>query len=361
MVDAIAGTGPGPTTRVTPTAGRPLRIGILGAARIADEGIIEPARLLGHDVVAVAARDRDRAAVFAAERGIATVHDSYADLVADPQVDLVYDALVNSLHTTWNVAALQAGRHVLSEKPMAGSAAEARLVRTAAERSRGRIVEGFHYLYHPVNVALRELVVAGDLGEVRRVELVLATPAPPSSDPRWSLELGGGATMDLGCYVLSAARHVGRWLGQSLEVVSAQAAVRSPGLDARMQVELAYSDGVPCSARWDMTAQERSMTWTVVGSTATATSPAFAVPSLDPRLLITRHGKVVERQLGGESSYTYQLADVARSLTDGSPFLVDVDDAVANAELIDACYLASGLRPRESDQVAAAGPRPGGP
>jgi predicted dehydrogenase len=226
---------------------------------------------------------------------------------------------------------------------MAGNATEARLVQTAARASSGRIVEGFHYLHHPVNVALRELVVGGELGDVQRVELVLATPAPASSDPRWSLELGGGATMDLGCYVLSAARHVGRWIGQSPEVLSAEVELRAPGLDAAMAVELAYPGGVLCSARWDMAAPERKMTWTVVGSAATATSPAFAVPALDPRLIVTRNGKTEEQRLGAESSYTYQLAAVAQSLQDGGPLLVDVDDAVANAELTDACYRASGL------------------
>ncbi len=77
---------------------KPLRIGILGAARIADDGIVEPARVLGHELVAVAARDRGRAEAFAAARGIPTVYDSYADVIADPDVDVVYNALVNSLH-----------------------------------------------------------------------------------------------------------------------------------------------------------------------------------------------------------------------------------------------------------------------
>jgi predicted dehydrogenase len=102
----------------------PLRIGILGAARIADEGIIGPARTLGHQVAAVAARDRTRAEAFAAMQGIATVHDTYADLIADPGVDLVYNALVNSLHARWNIAALQAGKHVLSEKPLTSNAGQ---------------------------------------------------------------------------------------------------------------------------------------------------------------------------------------------------------------------------------------------
>jgi predicted dehydrogenase len=102
--------------------------------------------------VAVAARDRTRAEAFAAERGIAQVHDTYADVIADPDVDLVYNALVNSLHAQWNIAALQAGKHVLSEKPLTSNAEQARAVQSAAQASSGRIAEGFHYLHHPVNV-----------------------------------------------------------------------------------------------------------------------------------------------------------------------------------------------------------------
>jgi predicted dehydrogenase len=157
----------------------PLRIRVLGAARIADEGIVDPARALGHDVVAVAARDRGRAEAFARPRGIEVVHDTYADVVHDPRVDLVYNALVNSEHTRWNLAALAAGKHVLSEKPLAPTAAEAREVPAASAETGARVLEGFHYLHHPVSRRLRELVETGALGDLERVDIVLDTPPPP--------------------------------------------------------------------------------------------------------------------------------------------------------------------------------------
>jgi hypothetical protein len=94
----------------------PLRIGILGAARIADEGIVDPARALGHRVVAVAARERSRAEAFARASGVERALDTYVELIEDPEVDVVYNALVNSLHAPWNSSALQAGKQVLSEK-----------------------------------------------------------------------------------------------------------------------------------------------------------------------------------------------------------------------------------------------------
>ncbi len=324
----------------------PLHIGILGAARIADEGIVAPARTLGHELVAVAARDRARAEAFAAERGIATVHDSYAGVIADPGVDLVYNALVNSLHARWNIAALQAGRHVLCEKPLTSNAGQARAVRTAALASPGQIAEGLHYRHHPVNLRLRELVTSGALGGIRRVDLVLAIPAPPESDPRWSPELAGGATMDLGCYVLDAARQLGEWIGAAPQIVTADATLRAPGVDASMRVELAYPGGVRGYCTWDMDAAERVMTWTVAGTEGTATSPAFAVPHMDNRLVVTRNGEVSQEVLGDQTSYTYQLARLAGALRGGQPVPAGIDESVANAELVDECYRRAGLSPR---------------
>ncbi len=324
----------------------PLRIGILGAARIADEGIVAPARTLGHELVAVAARDRARAEAFAAERGIARVHDTYAGVIADPDVDLVYNALVNSLHAQWNIAALEAGKNVLSEKPLTSNAQEARAVRAAARASSGRIAEGFHYLHHPVNLRLRELVTSGALGDIRSVDLVLATPAPPEADPRWSRELAGGATMDLGCYVLDAARQLGVWIGAAPQIVTADATLRAPEVDASMRVELAYPAGVTGHCVWDMDAGQRTMTWSVTGTEGVATSPAFAVPHMDNRLVVTRDGRTSQEVLGDQTSYTCQLARLADARQGGQPFPAGIDGSVANAELIDECYCRAGLSPR---------------
>lgn len=128
----------------------PLRIGILGAARIAERALVTPALAGGHRLVAVAARDRDRARAFADAHGVERVVDSYAALLADPEVEVVYNPLANGLHGPWNLAALNAGKHVLSEKPSASNAEEAAEVRDAAEKSGTVFMEAFHYLFHPV-------------------------------------------------------------------------------------------------------------------------------------------------------------------------------------------------------------------
>jgi predicted dehydrogenase len=152
--------------------------------------------------------------------------------------------------------------------------------------------------------------------------------------------------MDLGCYVLSAARQLGRWLGEAPSVASAKATLNKPDVDSAMWVELAYPGGFQGGLHWDMNAADRAMVWTVEGTAGTAVVPAFAVPHMDNRILITNDGDTVEHTLGDQTSYTYQLAALADTLQTGVEFLIDVQDSVANAELIDEVYRAAGLAPR---------------
>src|SRR3954451_13700611 len=145
---------------MTPTTA-PLRLGILGAARIAPNALIRPARHVADaEVVAVAARDRDKAPRFAKKRAIATVLGSYEALLAHPNVDAVYKPLPNGLHGKWTRAALAAGKHVLCEKPFTASGDEAAEVAAVAASSGRVVMEAFHYRYHPLAARVRELLDA---------------------------------------------------------------------------------------------------------------------------------------------------------------------------------------------------------
>src|SRR5947209_5075309 len=178
-----------------------LRIGCLGAARIAPAALSKPAR--GDDEVeatAVAARDASRARAFAAKHGVPVVHDSYEALLADPDVDAIYNPLPNGLHGLWTLRALEAGKHVLCEKPFTANAAEAVLVADAAKASGLMVMEAFHWRYHPMAARMLEVIASGDLGDVRRVEAALCFPLPLFNDIRYQLDLAGGALMDAGCY-----------------------------------------------------------------------------------------------------------------------------------------------------------------
>lgn len=328
----------------------PLRIGVLGAARIAELSIVGPARATGHRLVAVAARDRGRAEAFAAAHGVERVVGSYADLVADPEIEVVYNPLANSLHGPWNLAALRAGKHVLTEKPSASNAAEAAEVHEAAAKAGTVFMEGFHYLFHPVTRRLHELLGSGELGDLRHVETVVAMPAPPDSDVRWSLALAGGALMDLGCYSLHAQRVLAPWAGGSPRLVAARGGEKAgtSGVDEWLDAELEFPDGATGSARCHMAHDTWQMSCRVVGSRGEATAVNFVQPHLDDRVVVRTAAGERTEELGRRSSYTYQLEAFAAQLRHGVRSALDADDALTTMRLIDDCYRAAGfpVRPR---------------
>jgi predicted dehydrogenase len=328
------------------TVGEPLRIGILGAARITEVSLIGPAHATGARLVAVAARDRSRAEAFAQQHGVERVVGSYAELLADPEVEVLYNPLANALHGPWNRAALAAGKHVLTEKPSASDAAEAREVRDAAVAAGVTLMEGFHYPYHPLHRRLHALVAYCELGELRSVEIAMVMPAPEDGDPRWRLDLAGGGLMDVGCYGLHALRMLGATLGGAPRLVKARAVERDPGVDAELDAELELPGGVPATMRCGMTAPEFDFSYRLVGSRGQAFAPEFVRPHLDDRIEVTTPAGTRVEELGRRSSYTYQLEALAAHLRAGAPLLTDADDAVATMELIDDTYRAAGLGPR---------------
>ncbi|MEV6765053.1 Gfo/Idh/MocA family oxidoreductase [Streptomyces sp. NPDC051105] len=328
----------------------PLRIGVLGAARIAGLSIVGPARAGGHRLVAVAARDRGRAADFASAHGVERVADSYAELVADPEIEVVYNPLANSLHGPWNLAALAAGKHVLSEKPSASNTEEATEVRDAVAKAGTVFMEGFHYLFHPVTRRLHELLDSGELGDLRHVEAMVAMPAPADTDVRWSLPLAGGALMDLGCYSLHALRMLAPWAGGAPRLVAARGGERAKaaGVDEWLYADLEFPSGVTGVANCHMAYDKWQMTCRVVGTRGEATAMNFVQPHLDDRVVVrTPVGERTE-ELGRRSSYTFQLEAFAARLRDGAPLALDAEDALTTMRLIDGCYQAAGfpVRPR---------------
>jgi predicted dehydrogenase len=333
---------------VQPGSPEPLRIGVLGAARIAVRAVVDPARTTGDRLVALAARDRRRAEAFAAEHGVERVLDGYADLLADAEVEVVYNPLANGLHGPWNLAAIAAGKPVLTEKPSASNAEEAREVRDAATAAGVTLLEGFHYLFHPVTRRLHELLAAGELGELRQVQADMVTAAPADGDPRWSLELAGGALMDLGCYSLHAHRMLAPWAGGPPRLVAARGGERAghPGVDEWLEADLEFPSGATGKASCNMAGEGTRMTCRVVGDRGEATAANFVLPTRDDRITVsTRAGRRVEH-LGTRPTYTYQLEALRAHLRHGAPLPIDADDALATMELIDACYRAAGFQPR---------------
>jgi len=177
----------------------PLRLGILGAARIAPWALIEPARRnLEAAVVGVAARDPVRAAAFAARYGIERVYVGYEEMLRDPAIEAIYNPLPNSHHAYWTIRALEAGKHVLCEKPLAASLVEAEAMAEAAQRTGRTLMEAFHYRYHPLFARMRAILASGEIGRVERMEARFCIPLLRRNDIRWRADLAGGALMDTG-------------------------------------------------------------------------------------------------------------------------------------------------------------------
>jgi len=328
----------------------PLRIGLLGAARISDLAVVTPAHDAGHRLVAVAARDPERARRWAQDSGVERVVASYVDLVNDPEIDVVYNPLPNSLHATWNVAAIKAGKHLLAEKPFASNAAEAAAVRDVAARSSTVVFEAFHYRYHPIFNRLLQVTSDGTIGPLQHLQVTMSTPPPPEEDLRWSWPLAGGALMDLGCYAIHVIRSVAQHHGGAPELVAAQAVERRgrAHVDESAHLEFVLPGGIPAIADVTMDgAWEFRITAT--GRSGSATIANFINVHHDDRFTVqTAKGEHVEH-LGRRSTYHYQMDALAAAVTEGQSFPTGVDDALTNMQMIDACYVAAGLPPREGD------------
>jgi len=324
----------------------PLRIGILAAARIAPKAIVAPALVLGHRLVGVASRDRSRAEQFAIVNHVESAFDSYEDLIADPEINVIYNPLHNGAHAEWNLKALAAGKHVLSEKPSASNATQAREVARVAKSANVVFMEAFHYAYHPVITRTLELVESGEIGKIVRVESIFNVSAPDREDPRWQFELAGGALMDIGCYAVHVQRMISLTLtGSEPVIVKADAKLWSPNVDAGFNIELKYGSDIEAVARCDMDASWQE-SLVIEGDLGRILVPAFVIPGRDDRVIVEVDGSSRTEHLGQLSSYTHQLIAFSNAIDFDAPILTGPEDAVATMELIDAAYLAAGLTPR---------------
>jgi xylose dehydrogenase (NAD/NADP) len=184
-----------------------LRIGILGVAKIAGSFMIGAKASSKVEVVAIASRDRTFAEAFAATHGIARAC-TYDELIADRGVDAIYNPLPNSLHAVWSIAAARAGKHVLCEKPLATSEAEAQAMFDAADASGVVLVEAFPYMFQPQTLEIEHLIASGAIGDVRTMFAAFGFTIADAGNIRLDPKLGGGALMDAGCYPVSFARQV---------------------------------------------------------------------------------------------------------------------------------------------------------
>jgi len=317
-----------------------IRIGILGAAKIAPPVVINTARdNPDFEVVAVGARDPDRARAYAAEHKIPNVAKDYAALVRRDDVDLVYNALPPGGHARWTIAALEAGKHVLCEKPFAMNAAQVRRMNAAAAKSGRKLVEAFHYRHHVVMTRAVEIARSGELGKIVRVDADFSVPIPyRDGELRWTREQGGGALMDLGCYPAHALRAV---MGREPTVLGASC-VLEHNVDVTTRAELDFA-GVPATLTCSMNPARFGATLKLRGEKGTLEIANYLAPQLGCRFTVTIGEAVRTEPTEGPATYVAQLAELGDVLLRGKAQLITNADSLGNMTLIDGIYAGAGV------------------
>jgi predicted dehydrogenase len=299
------------------------------------------------EVVAIASRDRARAAAAAAELGIPAAYGTYEELLAADDIDAVYIPLPNDLHAEWTVKAAGAGKHVLCEKPLALSAPEAEEMVRACERAGVKLAEAFMYRHHPTWVEAVRLLRNGAIGELQGVQSWFSYYNDDPENIRNRPENGGGAIMDIGCYNINASRML-----FDAEPVRIEAAVRRDpvmGIDTLSSAVLEFPGGGQATFTCSIRSEDYQRVH-IVGSTGRIEIeiPFNIPPNRETRILLTVGGDppvapVTETLVfPAEDQYTIQARLFAQAILDDSPVPVPVSDAIANMKAIDSILETSG-------------------
>jgi predicted dehydrogenase len=317
-----------------------LRVGILSTADIARKKVIPGMRTAPRvEVVAIASRDADQARRVADDLGIPRAHGTYEALLADPEVDAVYIPLPNHLHLDWTIAAARAGKHVLCEKPLALTAADAERMVEACRVEGVRLMEAFMYRLHPSWVAVRELVAAGRIGRLRAIQSWFSYFNDDPTNIRNIRAFGGGALMDVGCYSVNLSRML--FGGEPTRVEASITRDPAGGVDILTSALLEFGDGVAtftCSTRAED--DQRVHVYGTDGRISIGI-PFNIPPDRPTHVYVTAGGDPPVAP--NTETLTFETADpygveaqrFAEAILDGGPTPTPPEDAVANMQVIE--------------------------
>ena len=310
----------------------PVRWGVMSTARI-NEKLLAGARVSDQiEVLAVASRRQDSAETYALEHGIERAYGSYDALLADDDVEAVYISLPNSLHVEWSIRALEAGKHVLCEKPLSGRVSEVVRAFDAAERSGRLLVEAFMYRHNPQTKRLVELIAEGAIGRLQVVRASFGFRLDDPGDPRLSGDLEGGSLMDVGCYCVSAAR----LLCGEPERVQGEQVLGGGGVDVVFSGVLRFAGDV--LAHFDSgLSLDKSEELVVLGDAA---SLRVADPwhCRTPAIELWRNGEPETIAVETVNSYALELEDLSSAIRGTGTVLLGRADAIGQARTIEALY-----------------------
>ncbi len=298
------------------------------------------------DVVAVASRDREHAEHYAREQGIERAHGGYDALLADPEVDVVYISLPNSLHVEWTVRALEAGKHVLCEKPLGRRTADVGRAFDVAAREGRLLMEAFMYRHHPQTHRLSELVAAGAVGRLRMVRAAFSFAVDNPANVRLSAGLEGGALMDVGCYCVNGTRLIA---GEP-ERVTAEQAIGGDGVDVAFVATMRLPDEVLAHFDAGLALSERDELEVVGDEGSLFLDDPWHCRS--PVIEVRRSGEIERIVLEPVDSYRLEAENMSAAIRDEGRLLLGRADALGQARAIEALYEAA-----DSGRSVVLGPR----
>ena len=313
-----------------------IRWGVLSTARIGQNHVI-PAMQQGTycEVTAIASRDKQRAETVAQKFGIAKAYGAYEQLLKDPDVDAIYIPLPNEQHVPWSIKTLEAGKHVLCEKPIALNADEAQtLVDAAAHYPQLKIMEAFMYRFHPQWQRARELVTSGAIGDLRTIQSFFAYSNLDPTNIRNQADHGGGGLMDIGCYNISFSRFIfGQEPARVCSMVEYDPQFKTDRLVSGM---LDFGGGTAtftCSTQ--LSPYQRV---NILGTTGRIEIeiPVNAPAQRPCRLWYAHDSTIDEVEFEVSNQYTLQGDAFSRAILDDTPVPTPLEDAVANMRVIDA-------------------------
>ena len=310
----------------------PVRWGIVSTADINTKLLAGAAESPDVDVVAVGSRDLGRAKEFAGRHGIPRAYGSYDELLADPDVEAVYIPLPNTMHCEWSIRAIEAGKHVLCEKPMSRHPAEVEEAFAAAEREGRLLSEAFMYRHHPQSAKLVELVRDGAIGELRLVRSAFSYALFDTDNIRLRTDVEGGALMDVGCYCVSGSR----LLAGEPEAVSGAAYLGPTVTDWVFTGWLRFPGDVLATFDCATTLTNRDE----LEAIGTEGSLFLDDPwhCLRPVIELRRGGSVERIEVTPGNPYRLELENLGTAIRGAGSPLLGRDDAVAQARVIEALF-----------------------
>lgn len=310
-----------------------LNWGLLSTARI-NRALIPPLQVSKRNhLLAVASRSQETADAYAKEKKIPRAYGSYEALLADPEIDVIYNPLPNHLHAVWTIKAVEAGKHVLCEKPLALSVDEVDAIHAAAHKHGRVVAEAFMYRHHPQTLKVQELVKNGSIGSLKLIRGSFSFILSREEDIRLlDPAMGGGSIWDVGCYPISYARTV---VGENPVEVFGWQVTGKTGIDETFVGQMKFAGDVHAQFDSSFVIPFHSF-MEIVGSEGTLSIPTPFKPGVNERIFLTRNEKTETIKVKGQELYLGEVEDMADAILRGKDSLVTLHDSRVNVAVIKA-------------------------